>query len=77
MTDKEMNKLIGAWLAAQRQERGLSQQDVADVLGVSRSAVHYWETGKRTIYAVNLLDYCRAINADPADCVQFVTRVTA
>lgn len=64
MKDEEMNKMIGAWLAEKRNERGMSQQDAADLLGVSKSAVHYWETGKRSIYATNLVQYCKVIGAD-------------
>lgn len=64
------NARIGRWLAEKRDEKGLSQQAVADRLGVTRTAVHYWESGKRTIYAVNLIDYCRAIGADPEDIIR-------
>lgn len=65
--DNELNSAIGKWLAEQREAKGYSQQYVADLLGVTRTAVHYWETGKRTIYAITLMDYCRAIGADPND----------
>lgn len=30
-----------------RQEAGLTQQDVAEALGVTRVAVFYWENGRR------------------------------
>ena len=31
------------------------------MLGVSRIAVSYWENGKRTIYAANLIEYCKVL----------------
>lgn len=30
-----------------RQDLGMTQQQFGDLFGVSRIAVHYWETGKR------------------------------
>lgn len=63
------NEAIGAWLMNERIKRGLSQQDIADRLGTTRTAVHYWESGKRTIYAVNMINYCNALNVDPAELI--------
>ena len=33
---------LGEWLSEQRKMRGLTMQDVADRLGVTKTAVHYW-----------------------------------
>jgi transcriptional regulator with XRE-family HTH domain len=37
-----------------REARGLSVTEVAKILGASRQAVYYWETGKRSPSAANL-----------------------
>lgn len=37
---------IGARIQTLRRERGLTQDDVANRIGVSRSAVAQWETGR-------------------------------
>jgi transcriptional regulator with XRE-family HTH domain len=37
---------IGTRIRAVRRERGLTQDDLADQVGVSRSAVAQWETGR-------------------------------
>jgi transcriptional regulator with XRE-family HTH domain len=37
---------IGTRIRATRRERGLTQDDLADQVGVSRSAVAQWETGR-------------------------------
>ena len=37
---------IGARIRMARRERGLTQDDLADQVGVSRSAVAQWETGR-------------------------------
>lgn len=65
----KINTQIGEWLHKQRIEKGLSQQQVADMLNVSRIAVSYWENGKRTIYADNLIEYCKVLNADPTGLI--------
>ena len=37
---------IGSRIRATRRERGLTQDELADQVGVSRSAVAQWETGR-------------------------------
>jgi transcriptional regulator with XRE-family HTH domain len=69
MKNNDMNAEIGRWLRHQRELKGMSQQDVADRLGTTRTAVHYWESGKRTIYAVNFIDYCEVLGVDPQQAV--------
>lgn len=70
---KNYNADIGKWLAAQRISRGLMQSEVGEMLGVTKTAIHYWETGKRTIDAATMIKYCHAIGADPQQCVKDVT----
>lgn len=71
--EKNYNDAIGEWLMNERIRQGLSQQDIADKLGTTRTAVHYWESGKRTIYADNMISYCYALNVDPSQLIKDVT----
>ena len=61
---------LGEWLSEQRKMRGLTMQDVADRLGVTKTAVHYWETGKRSMYARHVLDYCEALGIDADEIIR-------
>lgn len=69
---KDYNKRIGAYLAKERKAKKISQQQLADRLGVTKTAIHYWETGKRTIYADQMLEYCEAVGADPQKLIKAV-----
>lgn len=64
MKKENFDKQLGAWLKEKRTEKNLSLQAVADRIGVTRSAVHCWETGKRQLYAQTLLDLCDVLGAN-------------
>jgi transcriptional regulator with XRE-family HTH domain len=68
----ELNAKIGAVLRKYRKQRKMSMQDVADKLNVTKTAVHYWESGKRSIYADQMLDYCDVIGLDPQQIIKEV-----
>lgn len=49
---KTFDKKLGEKLTAIRVERDLSQQYVADRMNLSRSAISYYELGRRTILVI-------------------------
>ncbi len=55
---------LGSWLKQKRNDKGMTLQEVADRMGVTRTAVHCWEAGKRSMYASTLMDYCNVLGAD-------------
>ena len=59
MKNNDMNAEIGRWLRHQRELKGMSQQDVADRLGTTRTAVHYWEPYREGVehFSVRLLHF--------------------
>lgn len=67
------NQRIGAYLAKERKAKKVTQQQVADRLGVTKAAVSNWETGKRTIYAEQMLEYCLELGIDPQKLVEEIT----
>lgn len=64
-----MNAKIGSVLRKHRKQKRMSMQEVADRLHVTKTAVHYWESGKRSIYADQMLDFCDVIGLDPQQLV--------
>lgn len=70
---KNYNQKIGAYLARERKAKKVSQQQLADRLGVTKAAISNWELGKRTIYAEQMLEYCDELGIDPTELVKKVT----
>ena len=54
-------------LRAARVNAGLTQQGLAEKLGVTRDSVAAWETGKVAIKKAHLYAICHVTGADPAD----------
>lgn len=52
---EEVRKTLGETLRDKRIERGMTQELVAELLGVSRQAVSKWESGKTDPSTANLL----------------------
>ena len=53
--------MTGLALAAARKGAGVTQADVAEVLGVSQTTVSAWERGRIEISVGSLIDYAKAI----------------
>lgn len=58
---------IGQRLKEQREKQGFSQQELGDVLGISRSAIQKQESGKsKTIDTLSLELLAQKLNCSPA-----------
>lgn len=55
------SKLVGAQIARLRKEKGLTQNDLGDRLGVSFQAVSKWERGETLPDTAILLDLANAL----------------
>lgn len=65
---KETNRRFAERIKSLRAAKGLSQQDLADLLGVSQSAVGLWEAGMRSApRGNNLLKLCEVFGLSPVD----------
>jgi transcriptional regulator with XRE-family HTH domain len=66
MTRDEALKTLGRRIADLRREKGLTQEALAEAMGVSRNHVADIELGARNTGVWSLLLICRALNVAPA-----------
>lgn len=72
-----MSKLLGTALRSARQQKGLSQEKVADTLAVSRVAVSQWESGKTSPSTENLVKICSLLDLNIAAATSGMVKVEA
>ncbi len=65
-----IRRSLGEALKDYRQQSGMTQEYVAEALGVSRQAVSKWETGAAEPSTSNLLALARLYGVDPGDLLR-------
>lgn len=58
---KRLRTLLAEW----REEKGLTQKELAAKLGRDQLWISRYEVGRRQLDAIELLDVCKAIGVDP------------
>lgn len=66
---RKLARLVGQTLARLRAARGLSQEQLALQLGVSRSTVSRWESGAVALAVVDLVRVARVLDCPTAELV--------
>ena len=67
-----IRRSLGEALKAHRQQSGMTQEYVAEALGVSRQAVSKWDTGAAEPSTSNLLALAKLYGVDPGDLLKGV-----
>ena len=67
-----IRRSLGEALKAHRQQSGMTQEYVAEALGVSQHAVRKWETGAAEPSTSNLLALAKLYGVDPGDLLKGV-----
>ena len=73
MTRDEALKTLGRRIAELRREKGLTQEELAEAMGVSRNHVADIELGTRNTGVWSLLLICRALALPPAQLFENFT----
>lgn len=61
---KTLREAIGEGLAEYRVKAGLSQQELADAMGVSRSLIGLWEQGRSPVAEKHVEAYAQLMGVD-------------
>lgn len=73
-TDKQIDIQIGQVLREERTRRGYSMEYIAVKLGVNKSTISFWESGRNGMSAGALFKYCAVLNIAPSDVFRIVER---
>lgn len=68
-------RALSKWLTRKRRVSGRSQREFAKVLKVHHSIVGKIEKGNRRIDVVELMQYCEALDVDPRDAIDEITKI--
>lgn len=71
---KEFDIELGKILREKRKELGYSMEYVAQLMGITKMAVSNWETGKRSMYAESLADYCAILGTTMQEVFDLMER---
>jgi transcriptional regulator with XRE-family HTH domain len=73
----EAAKELGGRIRRLRLAQGMTQQDVADLVGVGREQVTAWESGAKNPSLGSLLLLGTALGVDPGELVRGLHRIPA
>lgn len=68
---RELNRKLGLRLAALRRRRGLTQVDLAEILGVGQSLVSHYERGQTNMDAFTLVKTIEALDVSADELLRF------
>ena len=70
-TDTDENNKIGRMLQASRESGRITQQEMADAVGLSKNHISKVERGESKASIPLLLGYCRKLNLTPNEILEF------
>ena len=73
MAGHEVSAVVGGRIRRVRLERGMSQRELATMVGVVQAAVSFWERGQRPITVDDLALVAAALQVRPADLLPEAT----
>ena len=76
MTEMELMKTLGDNLKSLLDEWGYTQQELADMVGVSKATISYYIQGKRMPSLKALINIGHVLNCDVDDLIDFDDRIS-
>lgn len=76
MTEMELMKTLGDNLKSLLDEWGYTQQELADMIGVSKATISYYIQGKRMPSLKALINIGHVLNCDVDDLIDFDDRIS-
>jgi transcriptional regulator with XRE-family HTH domain len=70
MKDAEIYEALGRAIRAKREERRMTQGELADLVELSRASVTNIELGRQSVLVDQLCRFARALEVQPADLLQ-------
>ncbi|MCF6287905.1 MAG: helix-turn-helix transcriptional regulator [Proteobacteria bacterium] len=64
--------ILCKWLTKKRHEKGLTQRQLAALLGIHHSIVGKIETGERQINVIELIEYCKTLAINPIEIIELL-----
>ncbi len=71
MTNKRL-KILGLNIKFERMKKGLSQEELAELVDISRTAVSFIETGRQNPTVLKIIDIAKALDIDINDLTKSV-----
>lgn len=66
---------LRAWLKTKREEKGLSLREVGELVGRHHSVIGKMEQDRRKIDVVEFVEYCKALDIDPTEGIQVISKI--
>ena len=71
MRDAEIYEALGRAIRAKREERRMTQVELADLVELSRASVTNIELGRQSVLVDQLCRFANALGVQPADLLRF------
>ncbi len=67
-------KALAKWLKTARENKGLTQRELADKMKVHHSVIWKVEACERRLDLIQYRDYCKALSVDPIEGLKIIIK---